>query len=489
MKEKGNIGIIGAGLGGLSAAIHLAGEGFNVSVFEQNDYAGGKAGVLTDSGFRFDTGPSILTMPFIIKDIFSQHNESVDKYLTISRLKITCKYFYTDGSIINAYSSPEDFKEEIELKTSDSSESVKKYLNYCRNIYNLTSDVFLFNPVINLNTFLNWKAFKSFINIAKVDPFRTMHEANQSFFRDSRTIQLFDRYATYNGSNPYRAPATLNVIPYVELSLGGYVVKEGISSIASQLKLLAEETGVKFIFNQHVQKILRTGSEVIGIRSNEKDYFFDTVVSNVDVSYTYKQLLNHKFLNENEPSLSGIVFYWGVKGTFASLEIHNILFSENYEKEFDDIFNQNKCPEDPTVYIYISSKYKKDDAPEGFENWFVMVNVPYDKGQDWNAEIEGMRTAIKQKIMSVLGIDLTEKIFFEEVLSPPDIELRTGSFLGSIYGSSSNNRKSAFMRHPVKSKYYKNLYFCGGSVHPGGGIPLVLLSGQHASELICRNQN
>lgn len=487
MKKKEKIGIIGAGLGGLSSAIYLANAGFQVSVFEKNSYAGGKAGNLVKNGFRFDTGPSLLTMPFVFKEIFEQNNEIAEDHIRIKQLKTTCKYFYTDGSIINAYSSSDEFAKEIELKTSDSAESLKKYLNYCRDIYDFTSELFLFNPELNLKTFLTLKGLKSVINISKVDPFRTMHKANQSFFNDSRTIQLFDRYATYNGSNPYRAPATLNIIPYVELSLGSYIAEGGITILAAELKRHAEKKGVTFNFNQSVKKILTKESEVLGIRSNEEDHFFDAVVSNVDVSYTYKQLLNFNLKNENEPSLSGIVFYWGVKGTYSCLEIHNILFSENYKKEFDDIYKFNKCPDDPTIYIYISSKYKKDDAPKDYENWFVMVNAPYDNGQDWNKEIRKLREVIIKKIEDVLGIDLTEKIQFEETLSPPEIEIKTGSLHGSIYGSSSNNINFAFRRHPIKSKYFKNLFFCGGSVHPGGGIPLVLLSGKHASELINKN--
>lgn len=489
MKNKRNIGIIGGGFGGLSAAIHLASKGFNVSVFEQNKITGGKAGNLDRKGFRFDTGPSLLTMPFILLDIFNDNNENIEEYLTIKKLELICKYFYPDGTIINACSSPEEFAREIEGKTSDDTDSVKKYFEYSHNIYDLTSELFLFNPVINLKTFLNFKAFKPLINIRKIDPFRTMHGANQSFFKDSRTIQLFDRYATYNGSSPYKAPATLNIIPYVELSMGGYIVEEGIFAIASALKKLAEKKGVTFIFNQKVDKILIKRNEIMGIRSDDKDHLFDAVVSNVDVNFTYEKLLGYHLKNSNEPSLSGIVFYWGVKGNYPSLEIHNILFSEIYEREFNDIFNYNKCPEDPTIYIYISSKYKKDDAPENFENWFVMINVPCDKGQDWQAEIERMRTIVKQKIRHSLGIDLSDKIIFEEVLSPPDIEAKTGSYRGSIYGFSSNSRISAFKRHPIESKLYKNLYFCGGSVHPGGGIPLVLLSGKHASELINRDLN
>ncbi len=481
-----NIGIIGAGLGGLSAALHLNAEGFRVNVFEKNDYAGGKAGFLHREGFRFDTGPSIITMPFILRDLFSACDEDIEDYLTISQLNISCKYFYPDGTIINAYSDTARFAEEIGLKTNDDAKAVQRYFSYCGRIYNLASEPFLFSPEIKLRSFLNPKFLNLLLSPFKIDPFRTMHNANKRFFRDDKTLQLFDRFATYNGSDPYRAPATLNIIPYVELMLGSYIIKEGISAIPAALKKLAEQKGVAFYSGQNVEKIITNNGTAAGLRAQDKDYAFDSIVSNLDVRSTYRNLLGKKIKEKREPSTSGLVFYWGVKGNHTSLETHNILFSENYKKEFDEISVQRKCPDDPTIYIYISSKFKPDDAPAGYENWFVMVNTPYDSGQDWEYEIEKTREVIKHKIQNILGINLSGSIIFEEILTPPDIENRTGSFSGSIYGFASNSITSAFRRPAVKSPYYKNLYFCGGSVHPGGGIPLVLLSGKHASELICR---
>ncbi len=220
MADDINIGIIGAGLGGLAAAVYLSAKGFRVTVFEQHDYAGGKAGTLYQKGFRFDTGPSVITMPFILRDLFNTCNEKIEDYLTISRLNISCKYFYPDGTIINAYSDLEKFADEIELKTNDSSRAVKKYLNYCSSIYNLTSEPFLFSPVINIRSLLNRQYLKTLLSPLKIDPFRTVHNANAGFFRDDKTLQLFDRFATYNGSDPYRAPATLNIIPHVEFNTG-----------------------------------------------------------------------------------------------------------------------------------------------------------------------------------------------------------------------------------------------------------------------------
>jgi len=184
--------------------------------------------------------------------------------------------------------------------------------------------------------------------------------------------------------------------------------------------------------------------------------------------------------------LSGIVFYWGVQGNYSELETHNILFSTNYEKEFDDIFTRRQVPEEPTVYIYISSKFNSEDAPAGCENWFVMINVPYDSGQDWIKETSDAKETILRIIRKRLGIDIRNKIVFEQSSNPVDIEHLTGSDKGSIYGVSSNSRSAAFLRHPNKSSKINGLFFCGGSVHPGGGIPLVILSGKIASELVLK---
>lgn len=501
MKRKLKIAIIGAGIGGLTASIKLASNGFDVSVFEKNSYIGGKAGEIRNNGFRFDSGPSLLTMPFILDKIFKDCGEEINDYLTIKKLNILTKYFYPDGTEIIAYNDVEKFAEEINRKTLDNKNDIKRYLNYSRNIYDLTSDLFIFNNIHEPSTFLNSTALKTLLNIRKLDTFRAMHEANSKFFKDDKTIQLFDRYATYNGSNPFKAPATLNIIPHVEYNLGGYIVSEGISEIPSALQKLAVKNGVKFYLNHNVEKILTDRSKKVkGLQINSEipgnyDEDFDIVVSNADAYYSYKNLLNNNSLNRTikkdypEPSSSALVFYWGVKGIHNNLEIHNIVFSKNYKKEFEDIFDKKVCPVDPTLYIYISSKFKKDDAPDGHENWFVMINAPYIQDQNWNYETNKSKEIIIKKIETILKINLREKIVSEDIMSPVDIEKNTNSFMGSIYGISSNSRKAAFLRQQNRSKKIDGLYFCGGSTHPGGGIPLVISSGKLTANLIIKRYN
>lgn len=488
MKKK--ICVIGAGLGGLSAAIRLANKGFEVDLYEQNSTPGGKAGEIKEMGYRFDTGPSLLTMPQVIKDLFSECGENIDDYLSINRLELICKYFYPDGSILNGYSDQDKFGKEIDEKTSDSSASLNKYLTYCKTIYELAGDLFLTKDPSSISTYLNSKALKTLLNVGKIDPFRTINKANESFFKDQRLVQLFNRYATYNGSNPYLAPATLNIIPHVEYNQGSFITVGGIYSISKALSKLAEKKGVNIFLNQKVDEIILEKKEVKAIKVNDKIIKYDKIISNVDVNFTFKNLIKNfesresKRYEKKPPSFSGLVFYWGIKKEFPELETHNILFSKDYKKEFDDLFENKTIHNDPTVYIYISSKLNKDDAPSEKENWFVMVNAPHIQDQNWDSEVKSARKNVVKKINNFFKTDIESLIEFEKIMSPVDIQDRTGSYLGSIYGISSNDKFAAFMRQSNKSKTIKNLYFCGGSAHPGGGIPLVILSGKIVSDII-----
>ena len=486
------IAIIGAGLGGLSAAIRLANAGLYIDLYEQNNSVGGKAGEINEQGFRFDTGPSLLTMPFVIQDLFNDCGEKIEDYLNIKRLEIICKYFYSDNTIIKAYSDTEKFASEIESKTSDSSASLINYLNYCKTIYDLAGDLFLQKDPRSLSTYLNFKALKTLLNINKIDPFRTINEANSSFFTDKKLVQLFNRYATYNGSNPYLAPATLNIIPHVEYNMGSFIPDGGIYSITKALEKLAVKKGVNIFTDQKVDGIILNGNEAKAIRINDDIKFYDKIISNVDVNFTFRKLIKNykskeaeRYTNE-DPSFSGLVFYWGINKIFPELETHNILFADNYKNEFDDLFINKTIHNDPTVYIYISSKLNPADAPAGKENWFVMVNAPHIFNQNWDDEISRARLNIIKKINNFLKTNIEQFIQFEKIMSPVDIQNKTGSYLGSIYGISSNNKFAAFMRQSNKSKTVKNLYFCGGSAHPGGGIPLVILSGKIVSDIILK---
>ena len=309
-----------------------------------------------------------------------------------------------------------------------------------------------------------------------------MHKANNGFFKDQRLVQYYDRYATYNGSDPYQAPATLNVIPHVEQHWGAYFHEGGMYSIITALVKLAEELGVKFIYNAEVLQLLLLFGKINYLNVNGNLVSADVVVSNMDVWFTYRKLLADyprlfpKKLLQQERSSSALVFYWGINKQFPNLDLHNIFFSDDYAAEFNHIWQQKDIYGDPTVYLNISSKYKPDDAPAGGENWFLMINAPSNSGQDWDELVAAARQNILDKLSRVLGEDIRQLIISETILDPRGIESKTSAYQGAIYGASSNSRFAAFMRHANKSSRIKNLYFCGGTVHPGGGIPLCLLS-------------
>ena len=301
-------------------------------------------------------------------------------------------------------------------------------------------------------------------------------------------IQLFDRYATYNGSDPYQTSGIMTLIQHLESAYGTFVPKKGMVSITESLFGLAKRLGVKFYFETVVKEIKVELGVISGIKTKSGSFSSDYVISNMDVFHTYKKLLPNEILPINrlkqERSSSAVIFYWGIKQSFPDLDLHNIFFSKNYKKEFQAIFKDKTVSEDPTIYINITSKEVVGDAPKGCENWFIMINTPADHGQDWTQIVNRLRSHIITNISKRLNVNLKNLIVCEEVLTPPDIESKTQSYMGALYGASSNDTMAAFLRHPNFSNRIKNLYFCGGSVHPGGGIPLCLLSAKIVDELI-----
>ncbi|WP_443944571.1 1-hydroxycarotenoid 3,4-desaturase CrtD [Pedobacter sp. AW1-32] len=481
--------IIGAGIAGIATAIRLTIKGYEVSVFETNATPGGKLSEIEKNGFRFDAGPSLFTMPQYVDELFKLAGKKPSDYFKYTKLDEICRYFYEDGLQLTATSDLDAFGNEIEQKTNSNTAEVATFLQKSKTIYDVTHRVFLERTLHKIKSYLHWDTLKSVFRFGQIDAFRTQSAANATFFSDNRIAQLFNRYATYNGSNPYQAPATLNVIPHFEYHFGAYLPEKGMYNITRSLVNLAEDLGIKFNFNQKVDDILYNKTrKVKGILCNGKAYDAEVVVSNLDIWFTYKNLLKDvqapKKLLQQERSSSALIFYWGIKGQNNALGLHNILFSEDYPSEFNAIWKEEKVYHDPTVYINITSKILKEDAPVQCENWFVMVNVPANKGQNWPLLIAEAKANILSKIKRVLGIDISEQILFEEILDPRSIEQKTGAYQGSLYGNSSNNQFAAFLRHANFSKDIKNLYFCGGSVHPGGGIPLALLSAKIVDEMI-----
>ena len=491
MKEK--VAIIGSGLGGMASAIRLKSRGYDVTVFEKNHQVGGKMGQIHAQGYRYDTGPSVFTMPGLVDQLFTEAGEDPGEYYRYEKLEQSCRYFYEDGTTIDAFSDPTAFIRELTQKTGEPERHIHRFLEKSRTIYNLTADLFMFHSIHDPEALLTFRNLKALMQFGKIDAFQTMHQSNAKRFRSDKLVQLFDRYATYNGSDPYRTPATFNIISHLEHNMGVYYPEGGIYAIADAMGRLMEKMHIRVHLNQPVRQLIPEGRSIRGVVTDLGEDHFDHVISNMDVNLFYESLLPDerklKKIRKPEKSSSALIFYWNIQKEFPSLNLHNILFSEDYPREFEYLFTEKQIYSDPTVYIYISSKSVAGDAPRGGENWYVMVNAPENTGQNWSQMRREARKNIITKINRVLGTQIQQHIGHEQVYDPPTIESHTASYHGSLYGNSSNGRFAAFNRHSNFSRKYKNLYFTGGSVHPGGGIPLVLSGARIVSEKILKYEH
>ncbi len=488
MSQKKAI-IIGAGIAGLASAIRLSVQGFVVEVFEKNDYPGGKLSHFEIDGFKFDAGPSLFTQPQNVEALFELADEPIADYFTYRSVPISCKYFYEDGAVVNAYTNRDDFAKELQDKLGEDASKLISYLQQSEKVYNNIGSIFLNHSLHKRKTLFNVPIRKAIASVKSKYLFKTLHTVNATSFTKSHTVQLFNRYATYNGSSPYKAPGMLSLIPHLEHNLGTFYPNGGMISITNALYKLALKKGVMFHFNTPVTSIIHHDDMVRGIVANSNNHYAEIVVSNMDAYFTYNNLLkDHRKANkilQQERSSSALIFYWGINGTFPKLDLHNIFFTKDYKAEFDTLFRTKGLYPDPTVYINITSKCEPNvQAPLGKENWFVMVNVPANVGQNWSAFAMLYKTIIIDKLNRFLQTDLAPLIAVEQILDPVQIETKTASFMGSLYGTSSNSKMAAFMRHPNFTNAIKGLYFVGGSVHPGGGIPLCLQSAKIMSDIV-----
>lgn len=480
--------VIGSGIGSLASALRLKAKGHSVKVFEASDKVGGKLGVYRCNGYRWDTGPSLFTMPHFVDELFELFKEDPKEFFNYQKQDVVCNYFWEDGTQFSSSANVDTFCTEAAKTFNEPKEQIRNYLSKSAVKYDLTASLFLEKSLHKLSTYASSKAAKSVFQMGKLDISATLNEVNETSFTNPKLVQFFNRFATYNGSSPYKTPGIMSMIPTLEMQFGTFYPKGGMRKIVESLQQLGERNGVEFLFNEKAKSIDYTDKIITGITTEKGSYNADFVVSGIDAFYTYTSLLPKlkapKKTLEQEKSSSAIIFYWGIKKAFPKLDLHNIFFSENYKEEFNAIFNEKKLAKDSTIYLNISSKADKKDAPIGCENWFVMVNVPTNNGQDWDQIVLEAKEQVIEKLNRNLKVDLSELIETEEILDPVKIELKTSSHQGSLYGSASNSKFSAFLRHPNFSNQIKGLYFCGGSVHPGGGIPLCIKSGQIVADLI-----
>ncbi len=507
--------IIGAGMGGLSAAIHLAAQGQRVTIFERQLQVGGKLNRLLIDGFSFDTGPSLITMPYVFRDLFQAAGRRLEDYLELLPLEITCRYFYRDGLVLNAWRDQERLRAEFAQLNSHDGEALCRFLDYTRMLYQAASDPFLFHslgsPLDVLRTFVRYvlrghdnddtstRSERLKAVLAALAP-TTLDQCVRGFFQDEHLRQLFDRYATYNGSSPYQVASVYSIIPYVEMADGGWYPRGGIYALAQACERLAHELGVQIETNCDVKRILVEHGEACGVvLADGRIVRSRIVIANSDVVTTHRELLSPtvnergyvRCLAQLEPSCSGFVLMLGLDKQYPRLAHHNIFFSDDYHAEFDDLFVQHIPQRNPTLYVCATTRTDASQAPSGCENLFVLVNAPYLTAQsDWQRDAQSYRDHVLDLLTHYPQVDLNdlrEHSVCETLLTPDDFQRKYGANAGSIYGLSSNNRMAPFTRPGNRSKLLKNLYFVGGSTHPGGGLPLVTLSGKIVAEMIMGN--
>ena len=468
--------VIGSGIGGLASAIRLAHAGFDVSVYEKNAVLGGKVHSKTLGAYRFDMGPSVFTEPHLVDELLGLASKPVS--FSYSLLPESCRYFFSDGQQIVLKSGTSGTKASLTNDLNEDPIAVESYLERISKNYRLLRPVFIESSLHRWSDWFNRALVPAILNIPFYGLFQSMDRWAKKRFKNPKTVQMLNRFATYNGSDPYQTPGLLSIIGHLELNIGAFFPEGGMVSISQSLIEAAKSLGVSFYEESPVSEIKHERGRVSGVCVKGKAIPADVVVCNADVHYVYETLLPGikppSRILQQEMSSSAIVFYWGIKKKFDALGVHNILFAEDYEAEFNAIFKEDRILSDPTVYIHISSKMEPTDAASYGENWFVMVNAPIDRGQDWPSIVTELRQQVLIKLQKQLGEDVAPWIEEEFVNDPTTLATQYNGKAGSIYGNSSNSKMAAFYRHPNAAFRLKGLYFSGVTVHPGGGIPLAI---------------
>ena len=491
------ISVIGAGIGGMSAAARLAKQGHQVTVFENSDQSGGKCRTEWFGDYAFDTGPSLLTLPAVFRDLFLKTGKRIEHVLDISPVDPAFNYNFADGSKVTFpnLSNPKTYLEIEKSFGISASQSWRQIIERSEKMWEASRDSFIESELTSIWPLLLRKNLINQIN--QISPFTSLRGLSEKLNLDPHLKMIIDRYATYTGSDPRSAPAVLLTIAFVESTFGAWHIKGGIGQLSVALEQRCRDLGVDFQFKSLVTKILVERNKVEGVVLSEgKIIRSDLVVSNSDAEYTFNSLIGNEVssargerrkLKSATKSLAGFSLLLGLdnkKSKPVDVKHHNVYFPENYNLEFDQIFTQKVPVTDPTIYLCApkdSSMVKGADK----EAWFVLVNAPrHEPESGWDWKDGGQEYA--QKIISKmddLGLNVTNRLDFMEYRTPADLENYAMAPGGSIYGTSSNSPVSAFLRARNRSKV-KGLFCVGGSAHPGGGLPLVGISAEIVAKAI-----
>ena len=492
--------VIGAGMGGMAAAARLAVKRHDVTVVEQSATYGGKLGTFERDGFVFDTGPSLLTLPAVYRDLFNKTGAGLDETVDLVELEPAFRYRFPDGITVEM---PGVDSARCAVALGDALggtayDDWSAFMRRASDIWQLTRRPFLESPLAGMRDLL--PLARSLSDVRTVAPFTSLRGLGRKYLHDPRLRMLLDRYATYTGSDPRRAPAALATVPYVEQTFGAFHVGGGVRRLADALHARDLERGVSFRMSTDVAEVVTDAARVTGVRLVGGEVVpADIVVANADATHLYRDLVRDprgsealRRLRKATPSLSGFVLLLAVRGRTPDLLHHNVWFPQDYDAEFDAIFGRDARPvEDPTVYVCApDDDLMRPDAHH--ESWFVLVNAPRhsttgERGTvDWTAP--GLAESYRDRVLAVMasrGFDVRDRLSWAEIRTPADLERETRAPGGSIYGTSSNGARAAFLR-PANVSPVPGLYLVGGSAHPGGGLPLVGMGAEIVAELIGR---
>jgi len=475
--------IIGAGFGGLSCAIGLASRGYDVTILEKQLTVGGKLQHIEKAGYQFDRGPSTITMPHVFRSVFEQAGRQIEDYVELYDLEPRTRNVFADGSVVDLSRHAEATAAQIALYSPEDALQYPHFLAEAKQMYVEANDQFLNTLLLSWRDKIKASMGKSLL---RVHPLTTLQSLLRKYFRHPNTLMLFGRYATYVGASPYQAPAIFAMLSHVEAELGVYGVRGGTYQLIRGLEKLALELGVTIRTGIEVSRVLVQSGKAIGVESSIGDYLAPIVIINGDVLSMSQMLLDeserpsltNKQIDRYEPSLSGFVTLAGVPRQYDQLLHHTVFFPEQYEPEFQAIFGQKRPPALPTLYICYSGYSEATMAPPQSSNLFILANAPYLSDQ-WDWELQ--RQAYGHKIASLLeqyGLEDISQGSVWEHYTPADIQQDTYAHHGSIYGISSNSVKQTFFRPGNRSRDVQGLWYVGGTTHPGGGTPIVTLSGQ-----------
>lgn len=476
--------IIGGGLGGLATALRLAAKGWDVTVCEQGATLGGKMNRWQQDGFCFDTGPSLITMKWVFADLFRAAGSSIDDHLQFVQMQPLAGYVYDDG-VRFAYSPalPEWLKTIAQLERRDV-DGFLRFLQLGARLFELSRETFLRRPPLAPP---DWRSLKAPRHLPLRYAWGNYHKTVAAHFRSPHLRQLFDRYPTYVGSSPYSSPATLVVIPYIEYAFGGWYVKGGLYRLVEALTALAEQLQITLRTEARVTRIRHEANIVKGVvLADGQELDADVVVMNGDASLT-RALLGEEPepMNQQDRSLSGLVFLVGVKRDLPEIAQHSVFFSRDYQKEFSHLFDDRRFPDDPTVYVSAPSRSDRSLVPGTGETLFIMANAPANDDDLWtDADIERARERVFARLQKSGFPELASDTSVHDVWTPRRIGQRYLMPGGAIYGLNSHGWRHAFLRPPNKYRRVGGLYQVGGSSHPGGGTPTVLISAKITCELI-----